>query len=115
MDVGLVLYEMLPDGRLFQLSYFTARASYAKDMSKRVLLTPGTAADIPIEHATLFSRRISRGSRLLLTVNVNKNAFAEIDYGTGKDVSAESIADATVPLDISWLTSSTIGIRLSPA
>ncbi|MEO6912942.1 MAG: CocE/NonD family hydrolase, partial [Candidatus Baltobacteraceae bacterium] len=41
MDIGLVLYEMMPDGKLFQLSYFTGRASYARDMSKRTLLTPG--------------------------------------------------------------------------
>jgi uncharacterized protein len=115
MDVGLAMYEMLPDGRLFQLSSFMARASYAKDMAERHLLTPGVVADIPIDHATLFSRRLSRGSRLLLTITVNKNAFAELNYGTGKDVSTEDIHDADAPFDVRWLTSSVFGLRLSPA
>ena len=114
VDVGLVLYEMLADGRLFQLSNFIGRASYATDMSKRALLTPGKVAAIPIRYATLFSRRFSKGSRLLLTVNVNRNPFAEINYGTGRDVSTESLADAKVPLDIQWLTSSYIGVRFAP-
>lgn len=57
---------------------------------------------------------MNKGSRLLLTVNVNKNAFAEIDYGTGKDVASESIKDAGVPLEVQWLTSSSIGLRLRP-
>jgi len=48
----------------------------------------------------------------LLTVNVNKNAFAEINYGTGKDVSTESINDAGPPLQVDWLTSSYIRLRL---
>jgi hypothetical protein len=114
VDVGLVLYEMLADGRLFQLSNFIGRASYAADMSKRALLTPGKVAAIPIRYATLFSKRFSKGSRLLLTVNVNRNPFAEINYGTGRDVSTESVADAKVPLDIQWLTSSYIGVRFAP-
>jgi uncharacterized protein len=113
LDVGLVLYEMMPDGKLFQLSYFTGRASYATDMSRRKLLTAGKEEAIPFDQTTLFSRRISKGSRLLVTVNVNKNAFAEINYGTGKDVSAEDIADAKPPMEIRWLTSSYIRIRES--
>lgn len=47
LDVGLALYEMLPDGRLMQLTYYTERASFASDMSKRVLLTPGKEAIVP--------------------------------------------------------------------
>jgi hypothetical protein len=34
----------------------------------------------------------------------------EINYGTGKDVSRETIADARAPLDIKWLSSSVIDI-----
>jgi len=114
VDVGLVLYEMLADGRLFQLSNFIGRASYGADMSRRVLLTPGKVATIPIRGAMLFSKRIAKGSRLLLTVNVNKNAFAEINYGTGKDVSTEDVGDAKVPLEMQWLTSSFIELRFAP-
>lgn len=111
VDVGLVLYEVMPNGKLFELAYFTQRASYARDMSKRSLLTPGRAQAIPFARDYLFSRLFSKGSRLLLTVNVNKNAFAEINYGTGKDVAAEDIRDAGAPLQIRWLTGSYITIR----
>ncbi len=43
-----------------------------------------------------------KGSRLLATLNVNKNPFAQINYGTGKDVSDEDINDAKPPLQIKW-------------
>jgi uncharacterized protein len=42
----------------------------------------------------MISKRLSKGSRLLLTLNVNKHGFSQINYGTGKDVSDESITDA---------------------
>ncbi len=112
VDVGIALYEMLPDGRLFQLTYYTERASYASDMSVRHLLTPGKEAAVPFAQDYLFSRLVRPGSRLLLTVTVNKNAFAEVNYGTGKDVATESAKDAGEPLKVSWLTSSYIRLRM---
>lgn len=114
LDIGLALYEMLPGGQLFQLTYQTVRASYAADMSVRQLLTPGKDAAVPFNHDYLFSRLVQRGSRLLLTVNVNKNPFAEVNYGTGKSVSAESVKDAGLPMKVEWLTSSYIRLRLRP-
>ena len=53
------------------------------------------------------------GSRLLVTVNVNKNAYAQINYGTGKDVSDEDITDAKVPLRIKWQNDSYVRIPIS--
>ena len=103
---------MLPDGRLLQLTYYTERASYARDMSVRQLLTPGREAAIPFDQDYLFSRLIGKGSRLLLTVNVNVNAFAEVNYGTGKDVATESIRDAGAPMKVEWFTSSYIRLRM---
>jgi uncharacterized protein len=112
LDVGLALYEMLPDGQIFQLTYYTQRASYAADMSTRHLLNPGEEAVVPFEQDYLFSRLVARGSRLLLTVNVNKNALSEINYGTGKEVSTEDMSDADSPMQVDWLTSSFIRLRL---
>lgn len=112
LDVGLALYEMLPDGQLLELTYYTERASYSADMSTRHLLSPGAEATVPFAQDYLFSRLIAKGSRLLLTVNVNKNAFSEINYGTGKDVSTEGIADAATPMQVDWLASSYIRLRL---
>jgi predicted acyl esterase len=80
MDVTLALYELMPDGKVFNLSYYLGRASYAEDMSKRKLLTPGKAASIPFERTPLMSRQMSRGSRLLFLLTVNKNEHAQISY-----------------------------------
>jgi len=81
-------------------------------MSARHLLTPGKEATVPFPQDYLFSRWVSKGSRLLLTVNVNKNAFAEINYGTGRDVGTEDIHDAGTPMKVDWLTSSYIRLRI---
>ncbi len=113
MDIGLVLYEVTPGGEYFQLSYFLGRASYAKDMSQRKLLTPGKLETIPFHRSRVFSKQLQKGSRLLLVVNIDKNPFAQINYGTGKDVSTETIKDAGKPLVIKWLTGSFIELGIS--
>jgi hypothetical protein len=113
MDIGLVLYEVRPDGELFHLSYFLGRASYAKDMSRRHLLTPGAVETIPFERTRMVSKLLAKGSRLLLTLNVNKNPYAQINCGTGKDVSDEDISDAAVPLRVKWRNDSFVRIPIT--
>ncbi|MBD1386821.1 CocE/NonD family hydrolase [Mucilaginibacter rigui] len=113
MDIGVSLFEVMPDGRYFQLSYFLGRASYAKDMSVRKLLHPGQVETIPFEQTRMISRQLSKGSRLMVVLNIDKNPFAQINYGTGKDVSDETISDAKVPLKIKWLNSSFIKVPVS--
>ncbi len=88
------------------------RASYAKAMSVRKLLTPGKVESIPFDKTRMVSRQLSEGSRLLVTLNVNKNPFAQINYGTGKDVSDEDINDAKIPLQIKWQNDSFVKIPL---
>jgi putative CocE/NonD family hydrolase len=102
MDFTLAAYELMPDGRLFNLSYYLGRASYAHDMAMRRLLEPGRIADIPFERTPPVSRQLSRGSRLLVALTVNKSAWAQVNHGTGKDVSEESVADAGEPLRVRW-------------
>jgi uncharacterized protein len=112
VDIGVTLYEVMPNGELFHMSYFIGRASYARDMSVRHLLTPGKVEAIPFNRTRLTSRRLSKGSRLLITLNVNKNSFAQINYGTGKDVSDEEINDAKIPLQIRWRNDSYVQIPI---
>ena len=113
MDVGVILYEVTPEGEYFQLSYFLGRASYANSMEKRRLLTPGKQETIPFTRSRVFSKQLSKGSRLLVVLNIDKNPFAQINYGTGKDVSKETIQDAGEPLNIKWSTDSFIEMRIS--
>jgi hypothetical protein len=112
VDIGLVLYELMPGGEVFHLSYFVGRASYAKDMSMRRLLTPGKVESIPFDRTRMVSRRLSKGSRLLVTLNINKHPYAQINYGTGKDVSDEDINDAKPPLQIKWHNDSYVRIPI---
>jgi putative CocE/NonD family hydrolase len=110
IDIGITLYELMPDGKYFHLSYFLGRASYAKDMAHRELLTPGVIETIPFERSRMVSRQLSKGSRLVVVLNIDKNPFAQINYGTGKDVSDETIQDAKEPLRIEWYNDSFIKI-----
>jgi predicted acyl esterase len=112
MDIGVVLYEVMPNGELFHLSYFLGRASYSRDMSIRNLLAPGKVESIPFDKTRMVSHRLSKGSRLLVTLNVNKNPYAQINYGTGKDVSDEDIDDAKIPLQIKWQNDSFVKIPI---
>lgn len=113
MDVGVVLYEVTPKGEYFELSYFLGRASYANSMENRRLLTPGKRETIPFTRSRIFSRQLSKGSRLLVVLNIDKNPFAQINYGTGKNVSKETIQDAGEPLNIEWSTDSFIEVGVS--
>lgn len=111
-DLSVVLYEQQADGRYVHLAYYLGRASYAKDMTKRQLLTPGQIESIPVVRSRMGSKLLKPGSRLVVLVNVNKNDFAQINYGSGKDVSTETIADANEPLTVEWLNSSVVTIPL---
>jgi uncharacterized protein len=98
-DLGVTVFEAMPDGKLFHLGYAIHRASYGEDPEKRHLLTPGKLSRVKFE-TNMVSRQMVPGSRLLVLVDANKNPGAQINYGTGKDVSDESVKDAGDPLKI---------------
>jgi hypothetical protein len=83
-----------------------------KDATKRHLLTPNKKEKLPFEKTRLVSRQLRKGSRLVVVLNIDKNPFAQINYGTGKDVSKETIRDATSPLQIKWFEESYIEIPI---
>jgi putative CocE/NonD family hydrolase len=113
LDVVLVLQELQPDGTAMPLTYYIGRASYTDDMSKRALLTPGESARIAFDRTRVVSRRIEAGSRLVLILDVLKDGFHQINYGTGGDVSDESIADAREPLRVQWSTDSFVRLPIT--
>jgi uncharacterized protein len=98
-DLGVTVYEAMPGGKLFHLGYAIQRASYAEDPSKRRLLKPGELAHVKFE-TSMVSRQMLPGSRLLVLVDAIKHPYAQVNYGTGKDVSDESVKDAGDPLKI---------------
>lgn len=111
-DFGVTLYEVLPDGSLFNLSYIIQRASYAHDATNRTLLTPGKVEVIPFSNSHLISKKIAQGNSLLIHVNVNKNPFSDLNYGTGKEVAQESIKDANEPLKVKWYNNSFVEVPI---
>jgi uncharacterized protein len=112
-DPTMAVYEVTPTGEFFNLSYYLGRASYARDMTTRKLLTPGRVTSIPVTQTPVVSRQLKAGSRLLVLLTVNKNEYAQLNYGTGKDVSDESIEDAAEPLRVKWLSDSYITISIT--
>ncbi len=110
MDVSLALYELMPDGRYFFLTRYIGRASFAKDNSKRQLLQPNKKENISFDNTRFVSKKINKGSRLVVLLNINKHPFEIINYGSGKPVSEETMQDAGEPLQIKWHNDSYVKI-----
>lgn len=113
MDFSVVLFEEMSDGRYFYLTYFMGRASYTHDGMHRRLLQPGKKVKLPFTNSYITSRLLQPGSRIVAIVNINKSPFEQINYGTGKDVSLETIQDAGAPLRIRWYNDSYLKIPIS--
>ncbi len=112
IDVSLALYELMPDGNYFFLTRYLGRASYAKDNTKRRLLRPNKKESIHFDNTRFISKKISKGSSLVILLNINKHPFEIINYGSGKPVSEETIKDAGEPLQIKWHNDSFIKIPI---
>ncbi|HYN83297.1 MAG TPA: CocE/NonD family hydrolase [Gemmatimonadaceae bacterium] len=106
-DFVITLYELLPDGQYFQIVPFTARASYTASPSERRLLKPNQVERLDFGGGIrLMARHVAAGSRIVVTLAIPKSPRQQINYGTGRDVSDESIVDAAAPLTIRWLPGS---------
>jgi uncharacterized protein len=112
MDVRIDLYELSTDGSFFKLSEHIFRASYARNRSKRQLLTPGKEERILLTNTFFTSKLIKEGSRLIVVMGVNKTTGRQINYGTGKDVSDETIEDGRIPLLVKWSNKSYITVPI---
>ncbi|MBY0573605.1 MAG: CocE/NonD family hydrolase [Undibacterium sp.] len=111
-DFTITLYERSKEGNYFQLAYQVQRASYGNDRLKRKLLKPNKRQQINFMSERLTSRQMQPGSRLVIVLSINKQADQQINYGSGKDVSDESITDAQTALKIHWYGSSYVNIPI---
>ena len=110
MDIVIDLFEQTPDGKYIALTQNIQRASYAEDRAKRQLLTAGKIETINIKDTYITCRQLQKGSRIVVVMGINKSPYWQINYGTGKDVSDETMADAATPLQIKWYNTSCIKI-----
>ena len=95
------------------LSSYYGRASYAKNPEKRKLLCENKENTMTITNNEFVSKKIEEGSKLVLVLGIIKSPFMQINYGTGKDVSVETIKDANEPLIIKFYNNSFIEIPIS--
>jgi predicted acyl esterase len=101
-DFGISIFELRPDGTYFQIPPYQSRASYVADLTRRRLLTPGARERLDLKSIRLASHLCRAGSRLVVVLGVLRSTGQQINYGTGKDVNDETIADADEPLTIRW-------------
>jgi putative hydrolase, CocE/NonD family len=112
-DLSVNFYELKPDGQYLDLASYLGRVSYMRDRTHRHLLQPGRPYTLKFRSQTLTARLLPPGSRIVAVVGVPKVPYIQINYGTGRDVSSESMADAGTPLRIRWSPDSylELGIR----
>lgn len=111
-DFEIDLYELTPQGDFIQLAPYRSRASYVADRSNRYLLVTGKRQHLDFQSIRLMSRILQQGSRVVAVVTVIKSPDRQVNYGTGKDVSAETIQDAGAPLEIHWSNTSYLDLPL---
>ena len=111
-DFEIDLYELTSEGKYIQLAPYWARASYVSDLSHRRLLTPGKRCRLDFQSVRLMSRQLGQGSRVVAVLRVIKEPGRQINYGTGQDVSRETINDAGRPLEIKWYADSYLDLPI---
>jgi putative CocE/NonD family hydrolase len=109
-DFGISVYELTPKGEYIQLPPYWSRASHVESASTRRLLTPEARQRLSFTSRRLMGHRLGAGSRVVVLLGVLRSTGQEINYGTGKIVSEETIADAGPPLTIRWFTDSSIDL-----
>ena len=119
MDINIAAYELTADGQYLRLfnPADELRLSYAADRVHRRLLKAGERQSLSFAGERLTSRRLEAGSRLVIVLRVAKRPDREINYGTGNDVSEESIEDGKTPIKVRWYNDSfiEIAVRSAPA
>jgi uncharacterized protein len=115
LDLTVALYELLPDGNYFHLFAPAEefRASYLRDPGQRRLLAPGAAEPLTFTSRRVTAVRVESGARLVMVLRVSKRPDREINYGSGRAVSGESIAAARTPVRLSLLRGSYLDLPIT--
>lgn len=106
VDLAIGIYELNAAGEYLDLAFWLQRASHAQDRRARHLLQPGAPQRIVVKDTRVLGRKLAAGSRIVVTLGVVKQPDRQLNLGSGKDASDETIADAGVPLEIRWQGSS---------
>ncbi|MET3918653.1 putative CocE/NonD family hydrolase [Variovorax sp. OAS795] len=112
LDFNISLYELTQSGE-YQLLFepYDFRASYAGHRVRRRLLRAGVRQLLSFTTERVTARRLAAGSRIVLLVGLDKRPDRQINYGSGKDVNSETIADAKWPVRVRWHARSHVEIQ----
>ncbi|MBN8261818.1 MAG: CocE/NonD family hydrolase [Xanthomonadales bacterium] len=112
VDIAISIFERNAAGEYLELAYWLQRASYNADRRQRRLLQPGVPQRLVVKDTRLLGRKLATGSRIVVTLGVVKQPDRQLNLGSGKDPSDETIADAGDPLEIRWYGSSYLDVPL---
>lgn len=103
VDLSVSLYEQTASGdTLLLFAPYDFRASYAGHRVYRRLLRAGERQVLAFTTERMTARRLAAGSRLVLLVGINRRPDRQANFGSGKDVNSETVADADGPLRVRW-------------
>jgi hypothetical protein len=94
-DLKILFYEVTPDGKSYPLSSQYQRMSYQQDRANRNLLSEGKVYRFTFDNSYFIGKRIAKGSKIRTVIAVVNSAALQKNYGSGKDVSLETIRDAS--------------------
>jgi putative CocE/NonD family hydrolase len=112
VDFNISLYEQTESGE-YQLLFdpYDFRASYAGHRVRRRLLRAGERQLLAFTTERVTACRLAAGSRIVLLISLNRRPDRQINYGSGKDVNSETIADAKWPVRVRWHARSYVEIQ----
>ncbi|MDQ0026231.1 putative CocE/NonD family hydrolase [Variovorax paradoxus] len=112
VDFNISLYEQTESGE-YQLLFdpYDFRASYAGHRVRRRLLRAGERQLLSFTTERVTACRLAAGSRIVLLISLNRRPDRQINYGSGKDVNSETIADAKWPVRVRWHARSYVEIQ----
>ncbi len=115
VDLTVALYELLPDGNYFHLFAPAEefRASQLRDPARRRLLLPDAPEWLDFTSARITAVRVESGARLVMVLRVSKLADREINYGSGRAASGDSIASGRTPVRLSLLRGSYLDLPIA--
>jgi putative CocE/NonD family hydrolase len=95
-DILLTWWEEDASGKLWPLSCAMQRLSHARDVTKKMTLKKNNIYHIKSKNGFWISRRLPKGSKLVMTISPLTDRFWQKNYGGAGDVSKQTKKDAGV-------------------
>ena len=89
-DIYIYYEEVDAKGKAHDLGYDFMRTRYRNSNEKPELMQPGKIVPLNFTHPFLNIKKIAKGMRLRISINVDNSPFNEKNYGFGGEVSKET-------------------------